>query len=105
MDTSVITFLFAGRNVLVPVSNLIEPPFQRKVRELDPDHVKNLEKQLLETPQLFSVLIGNVCSENNVNIDKIQEDGFPFVEVLVETTPAKLCKIWLIRKASLGKSA
>lgn len=41
-----------------------------------------MEKKLLETPQLFSVLIGNVCSENNANIDKIQEDGFPFVEVL-----------------------
>lgn len=71
MDISVIIFLFVGWNVLVFVSNLIELLFQRKVWELDLDYVKNLEKQLLEIFQLFFVLIGNVCLENNVNIDKI----------------------------------
>lgn len=71
MDISVIIFLFVGWNVLVFVSNLIELLFQRKVWELDLDYVKNLEKQLLEIFQLFFVLIGNVCLENNVSIDKI----------------------------------
>ncbi|XP_062566152.1 uncharacterized protein LOC134228509 isoform X2 [Saccostrea cucullata] len=91
-----------GRNLLVPICNLIEPAPLRKVRDLDQSHVRELEKQLIDTPQVFSVLIGHVTAED-ASLDVVQVEGFPHIEVLGGNHTRQALQNLMKREGSIQK--
>ncbi|KAK3100259.1 hypothetical protein FSP39_017051 [Pinctada imbricata] len=60
---------------------MIEPINERKVRDLNEKHVTELEKEFIETPQVFSVLIGHVIRPD-ATLESIQKEGYPYIEIL-----------------------
>ncbi|XP_045185659.2 uncharacterized protein LOC123543657 [Mercenaria mercenaria] len=69
-----------GRSILVPIENLTAPAHCRQVRDLDENHVKNLENQLMKNKCTFGVLIGYV--EEYVGHIDIETPGRSIIEVI-----------------------
>ncbi|CAG2199096.1 unnamed protein product [Mytilus edulis] len=69
-----------GKNLLVHVSNLVEPAPERKVRDIDYDHLRRLEEEYMKSGNVFTVLVGFVNSLEY--IEELQQPGKGPVEVL-----------------------
>lgn len=66
--------------MLVHVSNLVEPAPERKVRDIDYDHLRRLEEEYMKSGNVFTVLVGFVNSLEY--IEELQQPGKGPVEVL-----------------------
>lgn len=66
--------------MLVHISNLVEPAPERKVRDIDYDHLMRLEEEYMKSGNVFTVFVGFVNSL--VYIEELQQPGKEPVGVL-----------------------
>ncbi|CAC5412125.1 unnamed protein product [Mytilus coruscus] len=73
---------FVGKNLLVNISNLVEPAPEKKVRDIDYDHLRRLEEEYRKSGHVFTVLIGNETSLES--LEELQQPGKGPVETTLD---------------------